>query len=349
MTDMAVQHDDLMNEERLQAWIDDKIPGRGEPLSVTRAPGGASNIIYKLERAGAQYVLRRPPKVANDPTSNNMRREIGLLQALKSTDIPHPRLVAACLDAEVIGAPFAVMEWIDGFTPRDPLPVGFDTPAAHREMALALIDALARISNVDWLAAGLSDFGKPDGFLERQVNRWFSQLERYRSREIPGLTELGDWLRKNTPTMQRAGLMHGDYQFVNVMFAPTLPVQLAAVVDWESATIGDPLLDLGYMLGGWRENGEIATHSTYLTWQDFPARAELAERYAKQTGLSIDALPYYMGLAMFKIAIIMEGAYYRYASGKSTLINHKRMEHEVPKMVQRGLRFVRGESLQATV
>ena len=103
------------------------------------------------------------------------------------------------------------------------------------------------------------------------------------------------------------------------------------------------------MLGGWRENGEIATHSTYLTWQDFPARAELAERYAKQTGLSIDALPYYMSLAMFKIAIIMEGAYYRYASGKSTLINHKRMEHEVPKMVQRGLRFVRGESLQATV
>jgi len=347
MTETATQPDELMNEERLLAWIDDKIPGRGEALSVVRAPGGASNIIFKLERAGQQYALRRPPKVANDPTSNNMRREIGLLQALKATDIPHPRLVAACLDAEVIGAPFAVMEWVDGFTPRDPLPAAFDAhPNARREMSFALIDALATISNLDWKAAGLGDFGKPERFLERQVDRWFSQLERYRSREIPGLAELGDWLRNNTPTMQRSGLMHGDYQFVNVMFAPELPVRLAAVVDWESATIGDPPLDLGWVLAGWQEPGEEPTYATYLTWDGFPTRAELAERYAEKTGLSTEDLPYYMGLAVFKLAIIMEGAYHRYATGKSTLINHQRMEAAVPKMVQRGLRFVKRQSLR---
>lgn len=324
---------------RLRTWMREQLRAADE-LSIEPVQGGASNLIYKLTFGERSFALRRPPLVSNDATSNNLLREIRLLRALAQTDIPHTRLVLACEDAGVIGAPFEVLEWHGGFAARDPLPAPFDSdPAARRAMAFELVDALAAVSNADWQAIGLDGFGKPEGFLERQVERWQAQLERYRVREIPGLKELAHWLRANTPAMSRASLIHGDYQFINVMYEPTLPVRLSAIVDWESATIGDPLLDLGWLLAGWQEPGEEAGFAAYIGWHDFPARRELAERYAIATGLSLEHLGYYMALAMFKLAIIMEGAYSRYVKGRSTLDLHARMEHDVPMMVARGIRF----------
>ncbi|MES2258433.1 MAG: phosphotransferase family protein [Pseudomonadota bacterium] len=326
------------DRERLRAWLEQRL-GKAQEFSVSAVQGGASNLIYKVELDGKSYALRRPPLISNDPTSNNLLREIKLLQALAQTDIPHTRLVLACEDAEVIGAPFELLDWHAGFAAKDPLPPGFDDPAARRAMAHELVDALAAVSNADWKAAGLEGFGKPEGFLERQVERWLAQLERYRVRDIPGLDELAQWLRANTPQMQRAALVHGDYQFINVMYEPALPVRLSAIVDWESATIGDPLLDLGWMLAGWQEAGEEASFASYIDWNGFPTRRELAERYAAATGLSLQHLGYYMALAMFKLGIIMEGAYSRYVKGKSTLALHAKMEHDVPMMIARGIRF----------
>ncbi|WP_075791009.1 phosphotransferase family protein [Massilia putida] len=328
----------IPDQARLRGWLEAHL-GPAPGFEIVPLQGGASNLIYKVTLGAATYALRRPPLVGNDPTSNNLLREMRLLRALAQTTIPHTRLVLGCEQPDVIGAPFELLEWHAGFAAKAPLPPGFEQPEARRRMAFELVDALATVSNADWRAIGLDGFGKPEGFLERQVERWLTQLERYRVRNIPSLDRLALWLRENTPEMQRASLVHGDYQFINVMYEPALPVRLSAIVDWESATIGDPLLDLGWMLAGWQEPGEEASFASYIDWHGFPGRRELAERYAAATGLSLQALGYYMALAMFKLGIIMEGAYARYVKGRSTLPLHARMEHDVPMMIARGLRF----------
>lgn len=315
----------------LQVWCDRHLAGG--PIQLTQIRGGASNALFKVEQGGQVYALRRPPLVSNDPTSNNMLRELRLLRALAQTDVVHSRLIAGCEDAEVIGAPFSVMEWIDGFMPIKPLPEPYVSDAAvRRRMGEELIDALAGIHKVDWKGIGLEGFGKPDGFLERQVSRWLTQLQRYRTRELPHLDSVVAWLQKNTPATARAGLMHGDYFVANVMMSRSEPGRLLAVIDWESATIGDPLLDLGHLLSAWEDETSGPTWGDSADWRDFPTRRAAAERYAAATGLPIDQLHYYMVLAMFRLACILEGAYARYASGKSNDPNHKMMETLVPQM-----------------
>jgi aminoglycoside phosphotransferase (APT) family kinase protein len=323
----------------LQAWLSSQL-GPERSFRISTVQGGASNLIYRIDYNGAAYALRRPPSVANDASSNNILREMRLLRAIGGTAIPHTRLVAGCEDSEVIGAPFALLEWHPGFTGKNPLPAAVaQSPEACRQMAFELIDALGELANTDWQAIGLEGFGKPEQFLERQVARWSAQLERYKVRDIPGLTELGQWLTEHMPQTQRSALIHGDYQFINVMYEGSAPVRLTAIVDWEMATIGDPLLDLGWVLAGWQDPGEAPTFADYIDWQWMPPRAELAARYAAKTGLALDHLPYYMALAMYKLAIIMEGAYARYKTGKSDHPLHAKMEADVPTMIQRGLRF----------
>lgn len=329
----------LPDAGRLGQWLRETLDIDGLP-GISPVQGGASNLIYRIDVGGRRFALRRPPAVANDASSNNIVREMTLLRALAKTPVRHTRLVAGCEDREVIGVPFELLEWNTGFTGKAPLPAFVAGDASQRRaMAFELVDALASLAAVDWRAVGLEAFGKPEGFLERQVERWSTQLARYRTRDIAGLDDLAAWLAANTPRMQRACLMHGDYQFINVMYEATPPVRLSAIVDWESATIGDPLLDLGWMLAGWQEPGEEPSHASYIDWTGMPLRAEIAARYAAATGLSTDHLPYYMALAMFKLAVIMEGAYSRFKAGGSTLQVHADMEAGVPAMVRRGLRF----------
>lgn len=295
---------------RLDQWIGDQLPGSGDGLSV--APlAASSNEILSVSRGDRRWVLRKPPTVRLSATAHNVSREWRLLQALEGSDIPHAKPLALCEDAEVIGTPFLLTEVVDGFTPELPLPGRFCDPDAHRAMAIELVDTLAKIEALDWMAAGLEGFGKPDGYLDRQVDRWLGQLEAYRTRHIAYLDEVAVWLRDHKPAMGAAGLLHGDYQFRNVMYANDDPGRIAAVIDWELATIGDPMVDLGWMLIRWFETGEHAPeHSPgteeLTSLEGMLTRSELAERYAERTGRDIRYVDYYQTLALFKLAIIME-------------------------------------------
>jgi aminoglycoside phosphotransferase (APT) family kinase protein len=251
-----------------------------------------------------------------------MLREYRVLAALAHSDVPHPRVLGACDDPAVMGgAWFYVMEYIDGWSPmqladsRWPAPFDRD-PAARRGLAFALVDGIAKLARVDWRAAGLGDFGRPDGFLARQVDRWLAHLAKIQFRELPGIEVAAQWLRAHTPASFTPGIIHGDYQFANVMFGHGAPARLAAIVDWEMSTIGDPLLDFAWILMTWPDPGERdATYGTYVDYTDMPSRAELIEFYARETGLPVDRIDYYIVLARFKMAIVLEAGYARYVAG----------------------------------
>lgn len=336
-------HGGLLDENRLFEWIDTRIPGRGK-LAIHPIPGGSSNLMFRLERAGELFVLRRPPRQKYDATSHDLSREIKLLTALGKTAVPHPRLITYCNDPAVIGAPFIVMAYIEGFSPIGTFPEPFESDSVLRgQVGFRMVETLASLVAVDWREVGLESFGKPEGFLERQVDRWMSQLARYQLREIPLLEQLAQWLRDNRPVQVSSGLMHGDYSFPNVLFARNLPVRIAAIVDWESCTIGDPLLDLGHLLAGWCDPGEDRTYLRNANWRDMPNRAELAARYAELTGLPIDRIQYYRALALFKLAIILEGAYARVLKGQSDYAPHRTLEQRVPQFIQQAWSFTHVE------
>jgi aminoglycoside phosphotransferase (APT) family kinase protein len=236
-------------------------------------------------------------------------REYRLLSALEGTAAPHPRPVAFCDDDTIIGSPFYLMALVDGFEPIDPLPEPFLTdPAARHGLGIALMDALAELAEVDWQGRGLGDFGKPDGFHERQVPRWRGQLESYRWRDLPHVDAIEAWLTANRPTGFVAGIMHGDYHQGNVLMAPRLPARVAAIVDWENATIGDPLLDVGYFLSGWADPGETPRLGTRIADRsDLATKAELIEHYESRTGRPVTSLSYYIVLSLYKLGVMLEG------------------------------------------
>jgi aminoglycoside phosphotransferase (APT) family kinase protein len=304
----------LVDEAALQAWMADHVEG-GQPLTVTRMGEGTgvANALFDVTWGGRRLVLRRAPVARITSSAGDTMRERRLLAALRGTAVRHPRLVAGCEDPAVIGAPFILMERIDGFTPIDPLPPPFDRDASARHgLGLELVDALAELALVDWERIGLQGFGKPDGFLARQVDRWLWQLDSYRSREIPDVDEVTEWLRAHLPDPGPIGVMHGDYSMFNVMFSHGAPAHLAAIVDWDTATIGETLMDLGHVLARWDDVGE---EPTALGSADNPdrsglaTRAELAARYQERTGFDLAHLRYYEVLSLFKLSCIMEGHY----------------------------------------
>jgi len=295
--------------DRLAAWLDDRVPGGSGPVRM-EPYARASNEILLMTRGDERWIVRKAPGAKLSATAHNMAREFRVLRALEGSDVPHPVPVALCEDDDVLGAPFMVLGVVDGFTPELPLPPTFDGPA-RRAMAFDLIDTLAAVERFDWRAAGLEGFGKPDGFLERQVDRWLGQLATYPTREIPLLDGVASWLRDRCPSMGRPALLHGDYQWRNVMVGHQLPARIVAVIDWELATIGDPLVDLGWLLVRWFEPGEHAHEhppgTVELTALDgMPTRVELADRYATQTGRDVGDVDFYRVLALFKLAAIVE-------------------------------------------
>jgi aminoglycoside phosphotransferase (APT) family kinase protein len=335
--------DGLVDVDALERWIGDRLPGDG-PFAVRRISTGASNEIFELERADEKWVLRRPPR-SRTGTQDILLREYRLLRALEPTDVPHPRAVLCCDDEAIIGAYFYVMEHIDGFTPTLELPPPFDVDvAARRGLGLELVDALASLARVDWLGVGLEDFGRPDGFLERQVSRWLGFDAGSRVRTLDQLDGVASWLDAARPPAVRPAVMHGDYQFANVMFRPDVPARVAAIVDWEQSTVGDPLVDLGWMLALWDEPGEEPIRGQgeerVSALDGFPTRAELAERYAQRTGLDLEHLGWYEVFALFKLAMVLESSYTRYATGRSDNPAHVRLERMVPELVASAARLV---------
>jgi len=324
-TDTDHAWDGLLDVERLNDWIETTdAPGQGPVAVIRKLEGGSQNNIFLLRRGEVDMVLRRPPAHLRANSNETMVREARVLAALAGSSVPHPELYSACPDTDVIGASFYLMAPIDGFTPRGTLPGSYSTePSWRRDLAFEMARAAAALGSVDYVGAGLSDYGRPERWLERQVARWRSQLEGYgklpgyTGPELPHVEKVGVWLEDNRPSEARIGIVHGDYQFANVMFSLRAP-HLAAIVDWELCSLGDPLLDLAWMLTAWHEEGDPPGHEAqFQPWSEIPSRQEVALRYSELSGRPIDALPWFFTLACYKLGIILEGTFARAKAGQA--------------------------------
>ncbi len=308
----------------LNAWIaKQNLPGSGPVTAAHRLRGGMQNQVFLIERDGGGFVLRRP--AASKPgVSKTMLREARVLDALSGAAIPHPRLYAVCEDPDVTGASFYCMESIEGFAPGGPLKGEYETqPAWRRAMGEELVRSAAAMAAIDTDAAGLADLGKPEHWHERQVERWRSQLEGYAGafagyepRELPHFDEIGRWLADNLPSGRRIGLVHGDFQFANVMFSLQAP-RISGVIDWELASLGDPLLDLGWVLTSWTEDGDPPGRKPLVQpWADFLPRAELIRLYGELSGRDMAEMDWFFALACYKLACLLEGTVAASKAGK---------------------------------
>jgi len=326
--------DALVCKDKLQPWLDENIPELGSgPLTAKLISGGTSNVILGLNRGrDITMVMRRPPADPPPGSKKAVEREATLLSALNATNVPHPRVYGKCFDPDIVGSSFYIMELVNGWAPElnnrnclfNP---PFDKAPLISDLAYAMMDGLIALANVDYVAIGLKDYGKPEGFLERQVERWGSQLagyvntyKNYKGREIPGLNDVAEWLKNNIPANSKPGLMHGDYGFPNVMFCHDAPARLAAMIDWELSTVGDPLLDVAWYVNAFRDEREpdVIPRSTYFDASKFPTRQELARYWAKGTGRDIAHLDYYLVLAGYKGTCILE---YKVASAMDGLMS----------------------------
>ena len=309
---------------RLAEWMDGAgLPGKGEPLEADFLSGGTQNVIYRIRRGEDVCVLRMPPPGAPPDRDKGILREWRIIEALDGTEVPHTAAVGVCPDASVLGRPFYLMGFVDGWSPMDlaggPWPAPFDTDvSARRELAYQLAEGIGLLSKVDWKAKGLNDLGRPDGFHERQVDRWTAFFERIKGREIDGLDAATEWLRAHRPLDFIPGLMHGDYQFANVMYQDGAPAKLAAIVDWEMGTVGDPKLDLGWMVQSWPEKDEPSAMS-YVDMSGMPSRTEVVDHYAKVSGRQVDDLDYYLVLAKWKLGIVLEQGFQRAGDNEKLL------------------------------
>lgn len=338
----------LVDLERLAAWMDGRGLEAGPIEAAERPPGGTQNILLRFRRGDRWFMLRRPPLSPRMNGSETMRREARVLAALSDTDVPHPRLIAACPDEDVLGAAFYLMEPVEGFNATVGLPpLHAGSPEVRRRMGFSLVDGIAALGRVDAAARGLSDLGRADGFLTRQVGRWKSQLESYReyegwagAGEIPGVEAVGAWLAARTPERFTPGLIHGDYHLANVMFRNDGP-ELAAIVDWELTTLGDPLLDLGWLMATWPEPDAIDAGAVSVKpWDGFPTADELVARYAEQTTRDLTHMRWYAVLACYKLGIILEGTHARAAAGKAERATGERLHAQTLGLFQRALRWI---------
>jgi aminoglycoside phosphotransferase (APT) family kinase protein len=270
--------------DALAAWMDERELGAGPIDDVVSLVGGTQNILLRFERDGRDYVLRHPPIHARTNSSETMRREARILAALAGTAVPHPGLIASCSEETVLAGSFYLMEPVDGFNATSGLPrLHAESDAVQHRMGLALVEGIAALGALDYQALGLSDFGRPDNYLQRQVARWKTQLDGY-----------------------------------TVMFSPDSG-ELAAIVDWELATIGDPLLDLGWLLATWpAEDGLNDAGSVRVEpWRGFPKADELVDHYADRSTRDLTTIGWYRVLACYKLGILMEGTYARACAGKA--------------------------------
>ncbi|GAA7766829.1 aminoglycoside phosphotransferase [Cupriavidus sp. SHE] len=326
MTNHAWQ--EAVDLPRLAAWMDTHQLGSGPIADPVPLAGGTQNILLRLRRGEQGFVLRRPSLHAGPEIRATIGREARVLAALRGTPVPHPALFASCLDESVLGTPFYLMAPVEGFNASGtPLPAMHAADAeVQRRMGFSMVDALLRLGEVDPQAAGLADFGKPQGFLERQVARWRAQLAQYGAHAgwpgpdaLPGVEAVAQWLEANRPTPSRTGILHGDFHLANVMFRND-GAEVAAVIDWELATVGDPLLDLGWLVATWPDaNGRGAGSIRVSPWHGFPAASELVAYYRERSDRDLGAIDWYVVLARFKLGILLEGSYARSCAGKASV------------------------------
>ena len=328
--------------DRLAAYVSGHLSLAG-PLSGELVAGGRSNLTYRVTDGERQWAVRRPPLGHVLPTAHDMGREFTVLSGLAGTAVPVPRVELLCTDEEVIGAPFYLMDFVDGVVLRDVTV----TASLPRERAAALgtrlVEVLAALHAVDPAEVGLSEFGRPEGFLARQVRRWYQQWERSKTREMPALEQLATGLAGAVPDSGLVGIVHGDYRLDNVMFDK--PVErIVAVLDWEMATLGDPLADIGllWVYTALQQEG-LSPANSFAPDSGFPAPADLVGQYAARTSVPLDRLPWYAALGYYKLAIVSEGIHKRFLAGQTVGPGFEQMGPRVPALVDKGNRALAGE------
>jgi aminoglycoside phosphotransferase (APT) family kinase protein len=336
----------LVVREPLEEFLDAHGIGSG-PLTASRIGEGHSNVTLLVERGDARVVLRRPPRPPLPPSAHDVLREARLLRALESTPVRVPRVLAVGHDESVLGVPFYVTEELHGAVITAEVPPALDDESGRRGIAEELVDALVELHAVDWRAAGLEGYGKPTGYLERQLRRFAGLWEFNKTRELPVVEEVHGWLGRHLPESAEATIVHGDYRLGNVMVAEEAPARLLAIFDWELSTIGDPLADLGYLAVTWAEPGDPADTmygdlAAATRLPGFLTRAELIARYEERSGRSVSGLSWYGALALWKAAVFMEGNLKRYRMGASDDEYLASFDEGVPALARKALEIARG-------
>ncbi len=348
MSDESNELPKLVDEDALARFLNEHFHGSAD-LVVQRHRAGHSNETFIVLRGGMQeMVLRRPPLGAFLPSAHDVAREFRVMQALDRTPVRVPQALCLSEDESIIGAPFYLMERVQGIVIRDRVPDAF-SEKDRRKIGRELVDALVELHAVDPASCGLDTFGKPSGYLERQLRRWTGQLELTLpfTRPLPDLERVGEWLRDNRPESPPTTIVHGDYKLDNVMFAPQPPPRLMAILDWEMSTLGDPLADVGWMASFWLDpedaSDDLLARQASVTQQPgFMRRAELVERYEQATGRDTSGLDWYVVLAIWKLAILLEGSYARHLAGMTDDPFFAHMETGVPRLAQRALEVAAG-------
>ncbi|MBK5288175.1 MAG: phosphotransferase family protein [Acidimicrobiia bacterium] len=311
---------ELVDLSRLIEWMDAQGLESGPLGEVTAITGGTQNVLLRFTRGDREFVFRRPPPHKRKNSDETMRREARILAALAGSDVPHPALIAACPDAEVLGAAFYLMEPIDGFNATLGLPEPHASdPAVQRAMGFGMADGLLALTTIDPAARGIADLGRFEGWAERQVGRWraqldgYSELDGYAGPDIPGVDAVGTWLDAHRPREVRAGLIHGDFHFANVLIRRDSGA-LAAIVDWELATIGDPLLDLGHLLATWPVRADVGA-LIGLDAPGLPGLDDIIEYYGARTDRDLSDLTWFRVLACYRLGLILEGTHARAGAG----------------------------------
>ncbi len=337
---------EIVDLETLTQWMDDRGLGSAPIENAAPIGGGTQNILLRFNRGEEAFVLRRPPRNKRPESDKVMRREMRVLAALAGTDVPHPTLVAGEEDAGPLGAAFYLMRPVEGFNAAIAMPEPYrDRPEWRRAMGEGLVDAIVALSRLDPQAIGLGDLGRSEGWLERQVPRWRGQLDSYAAFEgwpglnaLPRVDRICDWLEAHRPAVLHPGLVHGDYHIANVLYRPDTP-ELAAIVDWELASIGDPLLDLGWLMATWPDEGDDAIVAVEPA-DGFPAIAELVDRYLAATGRSAADARWFGVLACLKLGAILEGSHARACAGLAPGAIGDRLHAQTIALFERALRRI---------
>jgi aminoglycoside phosphotransferase (APT) family kinase protein len=327
----------LLVRRPLEAVFDRHGLGSGE-IEAEPVGDGHSNVTYLVRREGGEWVLRRPPRPPLPPSAHDVLREAFLLTSVEDAAVRTPRVLLSCDDESVIGAPFYVMERVEGEVITSSIPAALDDEVSRRAIAEELIDALVEIHAVDWRACGLEGYGKPTGYLDRQLRRFGGLWEHNRTRELPTMERLVQWLAENKPGSPEATIVHGDYRLGNTMFAAEAPPRLVAIFDWELATIGDPLADVGYLVATYAQpddpDNTLFSLGAVTKQPGFPTRDELIARYEEKSGRSMSDVRWYTVLAMWKSAVFLEGSYKRRLAGTTEDAFFDLLKEGVPEIAE---------------
>lgn len=308
----------LLVLDAVEEFMDARGLGSG-PLRYGRIGDGQSNVTYRIRRGEDMFVLRRGPRPPLPKSTHDMIREARIQELVRRQGMPVPEILAVCEDTAVLGVPFYLMSFVEGVVITDRIPEALDSVDQRRATGDAVVDTLVRLHQLDVTSGELASFGRPDGYLHRQVERFSSLWGINATRNLRDVERIGAWLEDNIPTSQAAAVIHGDYRTGNLMFAPGSAARVASVLDWEMATVGDPLADLGYLTATYAEAGSrpTALELTSVTrLPGYPDRAQLVRRYSRQTGLDTAALPWYQTLALWKASIFCEAIYTRWLRGE---------------------------------